>query len=178
MPECSASTHETIVLYEFVGTQTKSKRPQHPTWCVVSSYHCSRGHCLRILGSSKGGSAKKDDSSIMSYHLIYLLLPITCTCKACLSGRVRRCCIKSKVVKEYQDTMNKPTNNKLEEHCRMECRGNWKSFEPNQTITEDQYGQLCHHDHCTIQYHFQKQIQQTRRNNVVNESNRRSIRSV
>ena len=134
----------------------KSKRPQHPTWCVVSSYHCSRGHCLRILGSSKEGSAKKDDISVMSYHLIYLLLPIIiCTCMACLRSRVRGCCIKSKVLEEHHDTMNKPTNNQLHVHFRMECRGNWRTCEPNQTITEDQYGQLSQYDYRTVAF-FQK----------------------
>lgn len=34
----------------------------------------------------------------------------------------------------------------------MEYRGNWESCEPNRTITEDPYGQLRHHDYCTVAF--------------------------
>ena len=64
----------------------------------------------------------------MLYHLIYLLLQITCTWMTSLSSGIHRCCIESKVVKTIKTPMNKQSSSNLKHETRCKQCGNLHAY--------------------------------------------------
>ena len=67
----------------------------------------------------------------MLYHLIYLLLQITCTWMTSLSSGIHRSCIESKIVKTMKTPMNKQSSSNLKQNGT-----NHKKKEPDANSAE------------------------------------------